>query len=248
MRRWGHWTEPRFGVGILLAGILLLGVGVRLLYWLDQPMPARDEISYIWVAQALRDGDGLKAAVEITLGDERYPPPLLMVMLAGGEWLGLEIAVAGRIFSLSMGCLMLVFAFFIGRRVWADSRIGLWGAFLLAVNPYSVEMSCRILRDQPFWTCCMAVLLLLLYAKNGFGWMMLGVLCTLSMLFRREGILLPVICLLIWGANFRADFLIRRGAWRPAVGNLALLGAGFAVSAGAVYMVLHHYCRYPWPC
>jgi 4-amino-4-deoxy-L-arabinose transferase-like glycosyltransferase len=188
---------------VLLAAILLLGVGVRIAWGIHQGQKADaisqlpDQQEYLELGQHVHDGSGL------WFSDPRFKEVVYAYRTPGYpvfiSWCGGE-ANRVRIAQAFLDGSTIVAIYLLARR-WLDGGAALAAAAIVALNPFLIFFSGLILSETLF-TALMAWGLVLLILSDGpwparrgalVAWLGGGALLALSVLVRPGAIALPVL-------------------------------------------------------
>ncbi|MGZ5326327.1 MAG: ArnT family glycosyltransferase [Solirubrobacterales bacterium] len=227
-----------------LCAIVALGVGLRVYYAVEKENGVQDDsIRYFFIARSLYLDHSFDAP-EVSR-DEAYHPgsPLFhagVFFLTGGV-----NPKASRIAAALLSALMIVFTFLLARRLaWPGgdrdrappveaTAAGLIAAFLIAVNPSSIDYY-RSLMNEPLASIMLvaAVLAFLWAAERAslWGWALPGALIGLTVMFRPEAILFGAALALI--AAIHVARARDRTLW--GTGNSGLAAAGALLLAMAL--------------
>ncbi|HKP88577.1 MAG TPA: glycosyltransferase family 39 protein [Thermoleophilaceae bacterium] len=221
--------------GLYLAGLVLLGLGVRLGYAFALPVShgAGDDVWYHTMANGLVDGRGftdpfvsLGRGEKVLLGTagERIPTafhlPLFPGLLAVGSELGADGYRAHQVIGCLLGSGTVAVVGLVGRRLGGD-RAGLLSAAVAAVYlPLAVNDA--VLRSESLYGLLIAVtFLLVLRLRESPTWRRaaaLGAVLGLAALTRSEALLFALLLApLVWSAGGRRTR------------NLLVAGAAIAV-------------------
>ncbi len=121
--------------------LLIIGVGLRCGYWTMRDRPPRDEIFYIQAVENINSND------PAWLEKYNYFGPLMPLAAASVCRFGIAPETALRTLNVVYSSLWLLIMFFLCYEVFSSSAIGLLGMMLAVFNPYSIRMSCQILRE-----------------------------------------------------------------------------------------------------
>jgi hypothetical protein len=207
--------------GLYLAGLALLGLGVRLGYAFALPAShgAGDDVWYHTVANGLADGRGFTDPF-VSLGPhgqrllgtagERIPTafhlPLFPALLAVGSELGLDSYRAHQVIGCLLGAGTVAVAGLVGRRL-AGERAGLFTAGAAALYlPLAVNDA--VLRSESLYGLLIAttMLLVLRLRESPTAWRAaaLGAALGLAALTRSEALILALLLApLLWRAGGR---------------------------------------------
>lgn len=125
---------------VWLATLVLLAGGVRLGTLFRTSVIVNDGPTFLGIAQKMLDGNWLEA-----LSAHQHPGyPLLTAGL--GHWVG-DLQTAGEWISLVSGSLAVAALYFFLIQAW-NRRVAVFGAFLLAINPYAARLSADVQSDS----------------------------------------------------------------------------------------------------
>ncbi|WP_176012084.1 glycosyltransferase family 39 protein [Victivallis sp. Marseille-Q1083] len=191
------WVIGNRTATILLLGIVILGVGLRMIRLQQVHLLERDEIVYLemaekWAAEGI---DAVYLDTEYTI-----PPVLLFGMKILIGW-GVPGIVAGKLCGMVTGGIFIIPFFFIGKLLFGKNSAGLLLSLLAAVQPYAVRMAPLMERDGInvtwyaffFWTALYAI------QKNKcWSWGLAGGFAALAIFTRHESWELILLTLLYW--------------------------------------------------
>ncbi len=120
--------------------LLIIGLGLRCGYWMMRDHPPRDEQLYIQNVEGIIKNDDSRKK-DYTFG------PLMPMLAANVARFGLEPETALRSLNVAYSILWLLMMFLLCYEVFSSSTAGLLGMMLAVFNPYSIRMSCQILRE-----------------------------------------------------------------------------------------------------
>ncbi|GAB4136427.1 MAG: hypothetical protein Fur0037_00950 [Planctomycetota bacterium] len=192
--------------------LFLLAAAARWIICARTPVPGRDGVSYLWMAQEWARGN--HAALFETVFHPLYPLSTGLLLTA---WPGLDIVAAGQIVSAGTAAVAAIPLWYAGRAVFGEPAASL-GVVFYALGTWFVRHPAECLSEGPFylWTALWAAALFRSRARPALA----GAAAGLAFLTRPEGISLA-------GAGFL--FLIGRGKRRSAA-----IHAGAAVLGSAV--------------
>jgi len=121
--------------------LLIIGIGLRCGYWTMRDRPPRDEIFYIQAVENINRND------PAWFEKYNYFGPLMPLTAAFVCRFGIAPETALRTLNAVYSALWLLIVFFLCYEVFGSSAIGLLGMTLAVFNPYSIRMSCQILRE-----------------------------------------------------------------------------------------------------
>jgi 4-amino-4-deoxy-L-arabinose transferase-like glycosyltransferase len=136
----GGWRERIEAWHLWLAGIVAVGLAIRLGYTIWWAVPDRlgDAAYYHGAANLLADGRGFLHPLLLGWESREVPgadhPPAYIVYLAAGSRLGLRTYLEHQVWSCFMGAATVALMGFAGRRI-GGNRAGLVAAGLAAVFP-----------------------------------------------------------------------------------------------------------------
>jgi hypothetical protein len=215
-RHGGRW------VIVALTVIVALGVGLRVYYALEKENGVQDDsIRYYFIAQALYKDHSFDAPQ--VQNDDAYHPGSPIFHAAVWALTGGIHPKASRVVAALLSALMIVFTYLLARRLaWpSDNRdrgpplgatlAGLLAAFLIAINPSSIDFY-RSLMNEPLASITLvASVLAFLWADGPPGkpalpatpwrWALSGFLMGVTVMFRPEAIAFGVVLALIAGAR-----------------------------------------------
>lgn len=211
-------TAQKWGLPIVLMALFVAALFVRWIAILQTPVIANDPTLYIKVAKLYSQGAYHEAFARCPFS--LFPLLIFLFYKICGDWV-----LAGQWASTLCGALTVIPLYLLARRIF-DEKIALWGTIFYIVCPTLVMFSAEILRDMPFIFFYISALWLGYTAikdeKMGHS-ALAGILIFLSVLIRREGILLLIIfsLFLIWRA------IKERVSWRKATLLFAFLLIAF---------------------
>jgi 4-amino-4-deoxy-L-arabinose transferase-like glycosyltransferase len=210
---------------LLLAAILLLGLGLRVDYAWDGRAPVFDAAAYAEIARNL-DGDrGFTLGAGATQPASNYSPGLPLLATGVYKLTGGVHERTVRLVLALLGTLSVLFTYLIGRRL-SGPGAGLIGAAAIAIYPALLEYQ-GMLMGEPLAAALLsgAVLAVLWAAGPGVSarWLLPGALFGALALVRPEylGVAL-LVSLVVLAKDIRIE-------WRRSVARAALLLVGVAV-------------------
>ncbi len=237
-----------------LALVLVLALGLRLVEWSRHDILLRDEIFYINYSKTWNHAEDYLSHLAVFPGYEKphsYSMPFFPAMLAAGKAFGCTPECFGAIISMTSGMLMVLLGYgiggFFGRR-----EPGFWLALLIGVNPFLIQYSACIMRDQVYWMLAALCIFLLMCElrderRNWLRTMLRGLACAgvlaLALLLRREALELLVIAALAEvGLLFRRDAARSKCLWLGGLyGGCILTGLAGILAAAWWFFSLHGY-------
>jgi len=210
-------------MGLLIVAVISIIVFTRVFTCLQKPVITRDGAYYVSLAEAYGVGP---SDLLTSQGQEPVYPVVLhyageVVSRFGGaphpqDWV--KIGVLLGVVSSAMTAIGL---WVLGSTIFNDIRVGLLGAFLVAVNPRLCSLSANVMTEPVFvMFLTLAVVFLVLALRNSTKWKLAGfgglagLAFTAALLTRKEAVLfLPVmvIFLCLPGLGLRATSRIAAG-------------------------------------
>jgi len=211
---------------ILLALILLLGLGLRVNEAWQGRDPVHDAVAYSGIAANLERGNGFTWGPSATQPASNYSPGLPLFVAGVYELTGGVHERTARLLLALLGTLAVLFTYLIGRRLRGPGA-GLIGAAVIAVYPALIEYQGMLMGEPLAATLLSGAVLAVLWAdrpRQGdqarVRWLVPGILLGALALVRPEYIGVALLVSLV--------VLIRRG-WRGTWAQALLLLAGVAV-------------------
>lgn len=245
-------TMPKNREWLFLLLILGIALGLRMLEWSRYDILSKDEIFYVQYAMNWDQMPRLVAenADDPELVQMSKTPFFPFVMSCGLRW-KLSPECTGMLISLTAGLAMVFFGYKIGT-FFGRTEYGLLLAFLIAVNPYFIEYSVQIMRDQVYWSllaCCIYLAMKELQKKSAAAGpallrgLLCGVVVALAMLFRREGVELLFLVLVadLYSLRLGDEPFRRRAAAALSHGSGTVLCAAGIVGGWFYYLASHGY-------
>jgi hypothetical protein len=213
-RHGGRW------VIVTLALIVTLGVGLRVYYALEKENGVQDDsIRYYFIAQSLYKDHTFDSP--LVQRDDAYHPGSPLFHAAVWALTGGVNPKASRVAAALLSALMVVFTYLLARRLaWPSGNrdrgppreatiAGLIAAFLIAINPSSIDYY-RSLMNEPLASISLvAAVLAFLWADGPPGkpamaatpwrWALPGFLMGVTVMFRPEAIAFGVVLAVIAG-------------------------------------------------
>jgi 4-amino-4-deoxy-L-arabinose transferase-like glycosyltransferase len=217
--------EKRSAVTILLALILLLGLGLRVAEAWDGRPPVYDAAAYATIAASLDQGDGFALGPDDTQPAGNYSPGLPLFVAGLYELTGGVHERTARVGLALIGTLAILFTFLIGRRL-SGSVAGLIGASAVAIYPAMIEYQGMLMGEPLAATLLSGAVLATLWAAGQdrrARWLVPGLLFGALALVRPEylGVAL-LVSLVVFVRNGRND-------WSRTLAQALFLLAGVAV-------------------
>lgn len=178
--------EPRTSGSGLLAGVLILGLVVRLA-WINSVGFNSDEAVYAGQAASIAGDEELFPYFPIF----RAHPLLFQTTVSLAYQFGTS-DVLGRLVSVAFGMATIVLTYYLGRTMYGP-RAGLLAALVIAVMPYQVVVTRQVLLDGAMVTfSTLALLMTAMYGKTRHGgWLVAaGAALGLTCLTKETGVLL----------------------------------------------------------
>ncbi len=207
---------------VVLAAIIALGVGLRVYYALEKEDGTQDDsIRYYFIAQALYNDHSFDAP-EVQ-NDDAYHPGSPIFHAAVWALTGGVNPKASRVVAALLSSLMILFTYLLARRLaWSGGDrgrgpplpatiAGLLAAFLIAINPSSIDYY-RSLMNEPLASITLiAAVLAFLWADGPPGgprlhatpwrWALPGFLIGVTVMFRPEAISFGIVLAVIAGVR-----------------------------------------------
>jgi hypothetical protein len=217
--------DKKWKLSIILTTLFLGALAVRWIAILRTPIIAPDAIFYIKAAKLFSAGayyDALRLC-----SFSLFPLLISPWYKIFGDWV-----MAGQWVSTLCGALTVIPLYLLARRIF-DEKIALWGTIFYIICPQLVMFSAEILRNIPFVLFYVTALWLGYTGikDEKMGYLALaGIVIFLSVLIRREGILLLIILslFLMW------RLIKERVSWRKAT----LLFAFLFISFFGIFFIL----------
>jgi 4-amino-4-deoxy-L-arabinose transferase-like glycosyltransferase len=211
---------------LLLAAILLLGLGLRVDYAWDGRAPVFDAAAYATIAANLDHGDGFSLGPGATQPASNYSPGLPLLVAATYELSGGVHERTARLLLALLGTLAVLFTYLIGRRLSGPSA-GLIGAAAIAIYPALLEYQGMLMGEPLAAAILSGAVLAALWAASGPArrerWLVPGALFGALALVRPEylGVAL-LVSLVVLARDRRAD-------WRRSSIQAVIFLAGVAI-------------------
>ena len=227
--RLGKRISKRRLHGLTLFGLLLLGVGLRMLYANSLPVTS-DEGNYLYDARTWLDG-------HFAGGDGYVKAPLVIAWIALWEFMMGTTLLAGRMSSVVIGTVTVLPIFFLIKELW-NARIALLGAVLFICSGAGIVFHIYV-HTQPlalfFGISGLAVLLMALRGStprltfvtvptvpSSGGWFFLaGMLLGLGVASRKSMLAFGLLPLLFIGLEGKS--------WKQRAKHVLHAGLGFAL-------------------
>lgn len=212
--------------------IFTLSLILRTAFSLLVDRSARDSFVYIEFAELLSKSNWDWSVVYVKGANVHFPPLLISIMALGVD-AGIGVKTTGLLFVLILGSLVPVGVFLCADHIFKKRVYAFCAGLLMAVHPYSIELSANILRDAPYHCFFIFTLLAGIYAidsKKLHHWATCGIIAGLAALTRREGIELLVIFLAwhtVWLLKNRNDF----------TRNLIISSKQFGITAFCFFLI-----------
>lgn len=191
--------------------MLTLAALVRVFGCVATPVPGRDGVAYLWMAERTAAGDA--EALFATVFHPLYPA---LIAAVSALWPGLDIVTAGQLASAATGALAVLPLFWLTRHLF-DERAALWATFAYAIGVWFVQHPADCMSEGPFYL--LATLWAALLLTPGRRAAPAAIAAGLAFLARPEGAALLATGVL---------FLLGNGERRGALGHAAI---GVAVIA-----------------
>lgn len=206
MRRWltKHWLELLIG-----AGVLLLSLGLRWMYWQLNPLIDRDSALYCHIATIWANTGDFNSAFREHIGGTA---PLYIYLLKLGIQCGIPVMIWGRILAFCFGGAFVIAFYLLGRQLFPGRRDGALICMALAgLHPVIGRWSVGLLREGLFLMLAAFAMAVFVRAFRSGGirsavWC--GALLGAAVMTRQEAaelLVLGVIALLPWRARGPAN-------------------------------------------
>lgn len=177
-------------LSILIFGILIFGAGLRIASAGIPMIP--DEIKNVLIAQ---DISFHPESLNLPIENKFVTQPLLNVCLTklGLDLLGQNV-FAARFFHILCGCVTLLLVYRLGREV--SQSVGITAMFLMAVNPYHIHASVRLVNESLLFcvsTACILMFYLALKQAKYSYFIGLGILMGINFYTKSMSLLLLVV-------------------------------------------------------
>jgi hypothetical protein len=215
----------RWELPLVLTALFLGALVVRSIAILQTPVIAIDAIGYIEAAKLFFTGAYHDALRHCSFS--LFPLLIVPFYKIFGDWV-----IAGQWLTALCGALTIIPLYLLARRIF-DEKIALWGAIFYLICPSLVIFSAEVLRNMPFILFFITALWIgyagIKDANMGLT-ALAGITIFLSILIRKEGIVLLIILalFLIW------QVVKERVSWRKAT----LLLASLAISFCGIFFLL----------
>ncbi len=190
---------------ISLILIILGGLFLRIVRALNIDHLNQDAIAYINFTKSVHDfgfDEGFKVIP--------WLPPLLPFLMEQGYYLGLPPAISGVVINVIFGALLIIAIYFFTLALFKDTKAGLMSALLVAFNPFLINISVDIIRDNIFFVVAIFAFTLIIKAfkqKNIIFYMLSAQCSLLAILTRREGIEIFAIIMMMVAYVMISDYL-----------------------------------------
>ncbi|HXR29596.1 MAG TPA: glycosyltransferase family 39 protein [Solirubrobacterales bacterium] len=232
--------ERRSAVTVLLALILLLGLGLRVVEAWDGRSPVYDAAAYATIAANLDHGEGFSLSRDATQLASNYSPGLPLLVAGLYELSGGVHERTARVVLALLGALAIFFTFLIGRRL-SGPTAGLVGAAAIAIYPALLEYQGMLMGEPLAATLLSGAVFAAIWASDlGRGvqararWMLPGALFGALALVRPEylGVAVLAAVAVVLASAMRWELRPQRATgveWRASVLQGAVFLAGVAI-------------------
>ncbi|HWA54624.1 MAG TPA: glycosyltransferase family 39 protein [Solirubrobacterales bacterium] len=222
---------------ILLALILLLGLGLRVDEAWQGRSPVYDAAAYAYIAANLDQGEGFTLGSRATQPASNYSPGLPLFVAGTYELTGGVHERTARIVLALVGSLSVLFAYLIGRRLRGPGA-GLIGAAVVAIYPALLEYQGMLMGEPLAATLLAGAVLATLWAADApdggepsrARWLLPGALFGFLTLVRPEYL---VVTLLVAGAVALSSAMRLKVRPHGGGGRLGLICAAVLVAGAA---------------
>jgi 4-amino-4-deoxy-L-arabinose transferase-like glycosyltransferase len=213
---------------LLLATILLLGLGLRVDYAWEGRAPVFDAAAYATIAANLDQGDGFTLGQKATQPASDYSPGLPLLAAGVYELTGGAHERTARLPLALIGTLAVLFTYLIGRRL-SGPGAGLTGAATIAIYPALLEYQGMLMGETLAASLLAGAVLAMLRSagddndQSRARWLLPGVLFGALALVRPEylGVAL-LVSMVVLAKEIKVD-------WRKSAVKAVLLLIGVAV-------------------
>lgn len=217
--------RPRVNA-LLLAGVLLLGLGLRVGEAWDGRSPVFDAAAYATIAANLEEGNGFTLGSTATQPASNYSPGLPLFVAGVYKLSGGVHERLARIVLALVGTLSVLFTYLIGRRL-SGPLAGLVGAGAIAIYPALLEYQGMLMGEPLAATLLSGGVLSVLWAADAYtsraSWLLPGALLGALALVRPEYLAVAVlVSLVVLVKDWRND-------QRRSIAAAGILLAGVAI-------------------
>jgi hypothetical protein len=212
--------------------LFALAVAMRVLGCLLRPIPSRDGVAYLWLAEQWRNGD--LGALFDTVFHPLYSFAVgLLLRLAPG----LDVVVAGQIVAAGSSAIAVLPLYAVTRRL-CDERAATWACVMFAIGAWFVRHPAECLTEGPFHLAVLLWAALLLGERpRAFA---AGSAVGAAFLLRPEGAALALAGMLLLARRTSVRAAIAHGIGAVTVAALLPLGAlatghGFVLTPKATF-------------
>ncbi len=118
-------------------------------------------------------------------------PPLLITLLAAGEYCGIDSEFFGKLIGICIGLLLVISIYHITYILFKNKKLALIAAFLASIHPNLIILSCSGIRDTLYIPMiCFAVLsaLCAIEKYKWWKWSLYSLFVILGIMSRKEGV------------------------------------------------------------
>lgn len=211
---------------VVLAAILLLGLGLRVAEAWDGRAPVYDAQGYARIAANLETGDGFTLGAEATQPASNYSPGLPLFAAGVYELSGGVHERLARLVLALLGTLAVLFTYLIGRRL-SGVLAGLVGAGVVAIYPALLEYQGMLMGEPLAATLLSGAVLAMLWAadegRRTAGWIAPGLLLGALILVRPEYLAISLPIAIVVFARTGRD------GWRTGLAQALIMSLGLAL-------------------
>ena len=218
-------VDKKWELPIILIILFLGALVVRCIAILQTPVIANDSVLYIKTAKLYFNGAYRDALMLCPFSI--FPLLIAIPYKIVGDWV-----IAGQLIPTFCGALTVIPLYLLARRIF-DGGIALYGAIFYIACPNLVQYSAEVLRDIPFIFFYVSALWLAYTGiKDEKGWHLClsSIFAAISVLIRREGLLL----LIIVGLYLMWKVIRGRVSWKKAT----ILLSSFLLSLICIFSLL----------
>lgn len=170
-----------------LTGILLLGLGLRMIRYGRLLFHARDGYAYIQAAEIVTE-QGWHAVFQVP-AFSNMPPGFLWLLLSG-QACGLSLEITGMIWVLLFGILLTWAAYWCVYGLYHRIGFALLAALAIATDSNLIRLGSSILRETPYYACVLTAIGAGIWAirkQQLRYWLIFVPVAAAAILIRKEG-------------------------------------------------------------
>lgn len=194
----------------LFSAVFCVALAARLLSLILDPMPQRDAVLYLFLAERWQEtGDYAQAIAGGTI----VPPLPLFTIVKLMDW-GLPSEIAGRGIALFLGSMIPVLGYYISYKIFKDALIAGISAFFFIFHPVLISYSIQPLRENYYlFFLCLTIIAAINGIKNKRvqDWGLCGIFLAFSVYSRYESLeLLIFIPLILFYLHFKKKITFKK--------------------------------------